>query len=451
MNVEIMERIVDHDVSAEDSFVNPKVSDSARTLNRLEVNALEQIYQANQTIRLDLPTSGIMRCHNLYLSYEFSVVGGTNIENNACQLDGSACMMDRFTLYAGGQIVDQYSDYAKIHTLVKRNGASLTNAIASDAVAGTLQAIDTLESTTSFGAVQDNGDAWPGISIRQGSRRLIVPLFTGLFNCGKTLVLGSLPKLQLEITLKPNADVLVDASGACSYQLRNVKLHVNEVEKVAPEFVRAVTSRLVSADMDESMAIPIVYTSHQVSKQTLTDVPGDRIFNFNQAYSNVKALYAGHFVTGNLAAHSNTSIRGGAAPTGGEPNNNANGITRWQFLIENSYYPAQVAELNARNLSGVLPLARQLYHIDVDDYQRSTSLSNVTYLSNVVTGAPNTRAHFVIGQRLNSSRQNISGRSILNNIQLQASYATPLASTLALVTEFSQLVLLSRNHIRTIF
>lgn len=441
MNVEIMERIVDHDVSAEDSFVNPKVSDSARTLNRLEVNALEQTYQANQTIRLDLPTSGIMRCHNLYLSYELTITGGTDTQNNQAVIDGSVCMMDRFTLYAGGQIVDQYSDYAKIHTLVKRNGGSLNNAVLADANVSTLQA---LVDADDFGALTNAGGAWTNDDIAEGSRRLIVPLFTGLLNSGKTLVLGSLPKLQLEITLKPNADV-IRGNAACVYTLRNVKFHMNEVEKVAPEFVRAVTSRLVSADMDESMAIPIVYTSHQVSKQTLDAVSGDKIFNFNQAYSNVKALYAGHFRTGAFADNCNTSTRGGAQ------NSDQNGMTRWQFLIENSYYPAQVAELNARNLSGVLPLARQLYHIDIDDYQRSTSLSNATYLSNDAQDTPNASAHFVVGQRLNSSRQNISGRSILNNIQLQTSYATPVASTLALVTEFSQLVLLSRNHIRTIF
>lgn len=441
MNVEIMERIVDHDVSAEDSFVNPKVSDSARTLNRLEVNALEQTYQANQTIRLDLPTSGIMRCHNNYLSFELSITGGTDTQNNQAVIDGSACMMDRFTLYAGGQIVDQFSDYAKIHTLTKRNGASLSNAVLADANVSTLQA---LVDADNFGALTNAGGAWDNDDITEGSRRLIVPFFTGFLNCGKTLVLGSLPKLQLEITLKPNADV-IRGNSACVYTLRNVKFHMNEVEKVAPEFVRAVTSRLVSADMDESMAIPIVYTSHQVSKQTLDAVSGDKIFNFNQAYSNVKALYAGHFRTGAFADNSNTSTRGGAQGS------DQNGMTRWQFLIENSYYPAQVAELNARNLSGVLPLARQLYHIDIDDYQRSTSLSNATYLSNDAQDAPNASAHFVVGQRLNSSRQNISGRSILNNIQLQATYATPVASTLALVTEFSQLVLLSRNHIRTIF
>jgi hypothetical protein len=220
---------------------------------------------------------------------------------------------------------------------------------------------------------------------------------------------------------------------------------MNEVEKIAPEFVRAVSQRLVSADMDESMAIPIVYTSHQISKQTLDNVAGNKVFNFNQAYSNVKALYAGHFRTGAFADNSNTSTRGGAQGS------NENGLTQWQFLIENSYYPAQVANLTSRNLTSSLPLARQLYHIDIDDYQRSTSLSNATYLSNEARDDPNASAHFVIGQRLNSSRMNISGRSILNNIQLQATYATPVASTLGLVTEFSQLVLLSRNHIRTIF
>lgn len=443
MNVEIMERIVDHDVSGEDKFVNPKVSDSARTLNRLEVNALEQTYQANQTIRIDLPTSGILRCHNCYLSYQFEVSGGANdAARNAAVLDGSHAMFDRFTLYAGGQIVDQYSDYAKIHTLVKRNGASLNSAVASDANLSTLQA---MVDADDFSPLNNIGTPWDGSNPTEGVRRLIAPFFTGLLNCGKTLLLGSLPKLQLEITLKQNSDVLRSADVDVVYTLRDVKFHMNEVEKIAPEFVRAVSQRLVSADMDESMAIPIVYTSHQISKQTVDNIAGNKVFNFNQAYSNVKALYAGHFRTGAFADNSNTSTRGGAQ------GDNENGLSQWQFLIENSYYPTQVANLNGFNLTSSLPLARQLYHIDIDDYQRSTSLSSVTYLSNAAQAAPNASAHFVIGQRLNSSRMNISGRSILNNIQLQATYVTPVACTLGLVTEFSQLVLLSRNHIRTIF
>lgn len=411
MNNEIMDAVLGVSPAAESLYVNPSSSDSTRAQNRLEVNFDTQSYTANQVARCSLvPVNGLLKCHHNFISFDVTLADTTNTH-----IDTSSIFFKRFIVRMGGTIIQDIQDFNKVYALYYKNSSSAD--FAASGLGGELQA---MTDTTVSG------------------KRLVVPLFTGLFNCKKTLLLSALPKIEIEITLAPNAHATADAAGDGSYTLSNMKLILNMVDKASPEYINMVSRRLMEADMDETKAIPILMKDHNVQLAT-TGTGASQNFIFNMAYSNARSLVTGCFDEGNATGMSGTSLW--------------NGLKQYVFLVGNQYVPQQPTPVSSTELDRALEYMAAVF--GQEGQNQDSSLQNVgTYISN--TRTPQTtvsNGHFSVGVKLNSSASSVSGRSILNAVQLETLFDTGNVSalTLALGVEYDKLVLLSRNGARVIY